>query len=186
VRLPHSNDSRLLLAGVVASLALVAYLAVAFANTHASNGPAPSVNKVAPWTPYHSELIPIRLRLRGKNRGYIVRVNPTKTGDYGGLIPTLAADPASGRTYAVELWLKGSRGGPVGVEIDEFSPGATSVYVVDTTVTLSPRWHRFRFKVPVKGTWLGLGMYVHRQSDVAARTWFAVRGLAVTVAPAER
>jgi hypothetical protein len=172
VRLPASKDSRLLVAGVAAMVALVAYLAVAFANVHAS---IVAANHVAPWTPYHATLIPVS---RGKGRGYDVRVNPTKTGGYGGLIPTLVSGPASGGRYAVRLWLKGSsRGGPVGVEIDEFSPGAQSVYVVDTTVSVTPRWRHFTFKFRVKGTWLGLGMYVHRQNSGGAKTWFALRNL---------
>jgi hypothetical protein len=174
MRLPASSDSRLLLAGVAASLALVAYLAVAFANTHAANGPVATDNKLAPWTPYQAELIAIP---REKKQGYDVRVNPTTSGTYGGLIPTLVADPPSGRRFRVGLWLKGSRGGPVGVEIDEFSPAATSVYVVDKAVPVHRKWRHFTFSFRVRGTWLGLGMYVHRQSSAAARTWFTVRGL---------
>lgn len=153
-------------------VALVAYLAVAFANVHAS---VVAANHVAPWTPYHASLISVS---RGKGRGYDVHVKPTKAGGYGGLIPNLVSDPPSGRRYAVGLWLKGSfRGGPVGVEIDEFSPGVQSVYVVDTTASVTPRWNHFTFKFRVKGTWLGLGMYVHRQNSAGAKTWFALRNL---------
>jgi hypothetical protein len=153
-------------------VALVAYLAVAFASVHASTVAA---NHVAPWTPYNARLIAVS---RGKGRGYDVRVKPAKAGGYGGLIPTLVSDPPSGRRYAIGLWLKGSsRGGPVGVEIDEFSPGVQSVYLVSTTVPVTPRWHHFTFDLRVKGTWLGLGMYVHRQTSAAAKTWFALRNL---------
>jgi hypothetical protein len=162
-----------LLAGVAASLALVAYLAVAFANTHASIAAA-NRNRVAPWTPYHAKLIPVR---RGTGRRYDVHVNPTKSGTYGSLIPTLVSDPAPGRSYVVGFWLKGSRGGSVGVAIDEFSPGASSVYVVNTTVPVTPKWHHFTFSPRVRGTWLGLGMYVSRQTDAGRTTWFALRGL---------
>lgn len=152
------------------------YLAVAFVNTHAS---IVAANKVAPWTPYHAELLPVpRRSRRGKVLSYDVRVAPTKTGSYGGLIPTLIADPASGRRYTVDLWLKGSRrGGPVGVEVDEFSPGANSVYVLNTTVPVRPKWRHFSFNLRVKGTWLGLGMYVYRQNSPVAKSWFSLRKL---------
>jgi hypothetical protein len=158
-----------LVVGIVAFVALVAYVSVAFATTHASVAGA---SKVAPWTPYHAKLIPFR---RGKKGPYDVRIVPTKAGSYGGLVPTLVADPAPGRRFEVGLWLKGSRGGQVAVNVDEFSPAATSVYVVDTTVQVTPKWHHFTFSFRVKGTWLGLGMNVQRQSSRAARTWFAVR-----------
>lgn len=178
MRLPASHDSRLLLAGVVASLALVTYLAVAFATTHASNGPVQSgLNKVAPFVPSSSKLTPIS---RGKGLGYTVRVTPTapgKPGSYGALVPTLVPDPPSHRTCVIGLWVKGRSPGRVGVEVDEFSPGVTSVYVVQTTVPVTARWRHFTFRARVKGTWLGLGMYVYRPTGVGRRTWFAVRGL---------
>jgi hypothetical protein len=170
VRLSGSKDTRLWLAGVAASIALVAYLAVAFANTHAS-----IANGVAPWTPYHAKLIPVR-HVRG--RGYIVRVIPTSSGTYGSVVPALVSDPASGRSYVVGFWLKGSRGGSVAVAIDEFSPGASSVYVVNTSVPVTPKWHQFTFRARVKGTWLGLGMSLTRQAEAGRSTWFAVRSLA--------
>ena len=173
VRPSSSNDTRFLLAGVAASLALAAYLAVAFANTHAS-----IANGVAPWTPYHAKLIPVR---RGTGRGYVVRVIPTKSGTYGSLAPSLLSNPASGRRYIVGFWLKGSRGGSVGVAIDEFSPGASSVYVVNTTVPVTPKWHHFTFTPRVTGTWLGLGMFVSRQTGAGRRTWFAVRSLTASL-----
>jgi hypothetical protein len=173
VRLSGSKDTRFFLAGVAASLALVAYLAVAFANTHASIAAA---NRVAPWTPYHAKLIPVR---RGTGRGYDVHVNPTSSGTYGSLVPALVSHPAAGRSYVVGFWLKGSRGGSVGVAIDEFSPGASSVYVVNTTVPVTPKWHHFTFSPRVKGTWLGLGMFVSRQTESGRSTRFALRGLTV-------
>ena len=171
MRLPRSNDSRLLLAGVVAFVALVAYVAVAFANTHVLSA---GTSKVAPWTTYQAIAVPVRLGKRGK---YAVHLVPTRAGTYGGLVSNLVSNPTSGHTYLVGLWIKGSTGGPVGVEIDEFAPGATSVYVVDTTVTVGPKWHHYTFKVPVKGTWLGLGMYLHRETSREAKTSFVVKGL---------
>jgi hypothetical protein len=93
------------------------------------------------------------------------------------LVPDLVSQPPPGRRFVVGLWLRGAPPGPVGVAIDEFSPGATSVYVVQTTVHASPRWHHFTFRARIEGSWLGLGMYVSRQTEAAGRTWFAVRGL---------
>ena len=174
LRLPASNDSRLLLAGVVAFLALVAYLAVAFATTHAKAlATAPNL---APWTPYASKLVRLP---RGKEGGFAIRVSPVKRGSYGVLVPTLVFQPRPGRRFVLGLWLKGARRGPIGVEVDEFRPGATSVYLVNTTVPATAKWHHFTFSGRVKGNWLGLGMYVYRQTNVTVGTWFAVRDLTV-------
>ena len=171
MRLPASSDSRLLLAGVVAFVALVAYLAVAFAHTHAY------ATSQSPWAPYRSKLVNV---LRGKESGFAVRVIPVKRGTYGALVPTLVSQPPPGRRFVLGLSLKGTRGGPIGVELDEFRPGATSVYLVDTTVPATARWHHFTFSGRVKGSWLGLGMYVNRQTGHAPMTWFAVRDPTVT------
>jgi hypothetical protein len=171
VRLPYSNDTRLLVAGVAAFLALVAYLAVAFVNTHASVNLA---NEVAPWTPSASNLVPVR---QGRRRVFAVRVNPTKAGSYGALVPTLVSQPPPGRRIVVGLWLKGPGRAPIGVEVDEFRPGATSVYVVNTLVPATATWHHYTFTARVTGSWLGLGMYVYRQANGAGDTWFALRGL---------
>lgn len=179
MRLPASSDSRLLLAGVAVSLALVAYLAVAFATTHASNGPtANESSKLVPWVAADSKLVP---HLFGKH-AYAVRatpLTPAKPGSYGVLVPTLLPSPPSGRRFVVGLWLKGASPGRVGVSVDEFSPGATSVYVIQTTVPVTRRWRHFTFKGRVKGSWLGLGMYVYRPTGIGRRTWFEVRGLTV-------
>jgi hypothetical protein len=176
VRHSHATDTRLLIAGVVASLALVGYLAVAFANTHASSGPGVG-NPFAPWVPHASKLARIP-----RQRGLAVRVTPAAPGNYGALVPTLVSDPKSGRTYVVGLWLKGPRAGRIGVSIDEFAPGATSVYLVNTTVRAAPRWRHFTFRVPVAGSWLGLGMYVYGLEQ-RRRTWFAVRDLRAGLSP---
>lgn len=174
MRLPGSNDTRLLLAGVAAFVALVAYLAVAFANTHAASGSGGLVSPFGPWTPSASKLTRVP---RGRGGGFAVWVTPAKReGSYGALVPTLVLDPPQ-RRFAVSLWLRGTRSGRIGVEVDEFSPGATSVYLVETTVPATARWRHFTFRGRVKGTWLGLGMYVYRQTSRDARTWFAVRDL---------
>lgn len=178
MRFPAANDTRLLVAGVGAVLALVAYLGVAFANTHASvlATAAPGLpNKVAPWTPSNSNLLPSRRKTRGT---YVVRVTPLKRGSYGALVPTLLPNPTPGHRFVVSLSLRGARPGRIGVSIDEFRPGADSVYVVEKMVPATAKWRRFTFRGRVKGTWLGLGMYVFR-ADLRRRSWFAMHGLTV-------
>jgi hypothetical protein len=171
VRLPTSNDTRLLVAGVAAFLALAAYLGVALANTRATVDVA---KEVAPWTPHASTLQPIPRR---KGRGFDVRVTPTGQGSFGALVSTLVSAPPSGSRFVVGLWLKGSRPGRIGVEVDEFAPKTTSVYVVEKTVPATRKWHHYTFGARVKGSWLGLGMYVYRLAAGHRRPWFALRGL---------
>jgi len=89
--LPNTNDTRLFFAGALALLALVVYLAVAFANTSVPvTVLAPSLaSKVAPWTPYAAKFAAIP---RGKARGYIVRATPLRSvhkTSYGALVDTL-------------------------------------------------------------------------------------------------
>jgi hypothetical protein len=180
--LPDASDTRLLLAGVLAFLALVAYLAVAFAHTHAlifatDSSTAPNLaSEVAPWTPSASKLAPVPR----KEGGFDVRVTRTTRGpSYGALVQTLVPDPVPGRRYVVSLWLKGARPGEIAVELNEFRPGVAR-YPVETTVPATARWHHFTFKTRVKGVWLGLAIYVYR-TDRGRRTWFAVRDLTAAV-----
>jgi hypothetical protein len=173
VRLPDSRDSRLLLAGVVAIVVLVVYLAVAFATTHpVAAGNSTLGNPVAPWTPHASTLVKLQ---RPKQAGFSVRVTPTAKGSYGALASTLVADPPQ-RKFVVGLWLRAARPGPVFVSIDEFSPDKTSVYLVSTAVPVTTRWRHFNFRGRIKGAWLGLGMYVSRQADRRLRSSFLLRG----------
>jgi hypothetical protein len=182
VRLPDSADSRLLLAGVVAVLALVAYLGVAFARTHVSAAASPSGPNIAPWVPLDSKFVRLARRKEHSFSVRFERAGKGRRGTYGALVPTLVPQPKSGRRYVVGLWLKASRPGRIGIEVDEFSPAAESVYLVNTTVHATRSWRHFTFDVPVKGTWLGLGMYVYR-TDRGHRTWFAVRDLTESAAP---
>lgn len=177
MRASRSSDTRILVLGVVAFVALVAYLAVAFATTHALASTSTTGPTIAPWVPHDSRFVRIPLRQKGR---FVVRFSPAlKRGSYGGLVPTLASDPKSDRTYVVDLWLRGTRPGRIGVAIDEFAPAATSVYVVNTTVPATRGWRHFTFHARVRGTWLGLGLYVYR-IDHRRRAWFAVRDLTVT------
>jgi hypothetical protein len=171
-----SKDTRLLVAGGAAFLALVVYLAVAFANTHASSGAVgPSGSPyLGSWIPHNSKLAPIP----GQRKGVVaVRVRPSGPGTYGALVPTLAAAPPPGHRYVIGLSLRAVRPGRVAIAIDEFSPGASSVYVVNETVPVTSRWRRFTFSGRIKGRWLGLGMYVSRAAEAHKRNSFDVRGL---------
>lgn len=176
VRVPASGDTRLLLAGVVVSLALVAYLAAAFANTHVSVraiGPSAS-DPFAPWTPkYHSTLA---LVPRRKGGGIAVHVTRGWTGAYGAVVPTLLSTPPPGDKVVVGLWLRGPGHGPFEVLVDEFSGGPK---IIDSMVPATPRWRHYTFSARIKGRWLGLGLYAGRTTNGRKNAWFAVRGLTV-------
>jgi hypothetical protein len=172
VRLPESSDTRVLLAGGVAFLALVVYLSVAFATTHASSAGASLGNPVAPWEPHASTLVKVP---HGNKGGFAVQVIPAAKGSFGALASTLVANPPE-RRFVVGLWLRAPRPDPVAVTIDEFRPDANSVYLVNTTVQATGKWRHFTFRGRVKGTWLGLGMYVSRQAERGVRSRFELRG----------
>jgi hypothetical protein len=181
--LPNTNDTRLFFAGIVAFVALVTYLAVAFANVHSPPvtvlGPS-LASKVAPWTPYAAKFVAIP---RGRARGYIVRVTPSgsaRRGSYGALVQTLVLHPKPRTRYVVSLWLRGARPGPISVELNEFR-GRVSRYPVETTVAATPHWHHFTFGLRVKGSWLGLAMFVSRPVVPPARSWFEIRDLGASI-----
>lgn len=188
MRLPQATDTRLLVAGAGAALALAGYLSVAFANTPAASSantnaaasPNPTtrsrVSEVAPWTPVNSKLIPVRRR---KAHGYDVRVVPEAPGSFGAWVPTLVPSPTPGVRFVVKLTLKAPRPGPLGVQIHVFRSGSPSRYLVDTTVHGKARWHVFTFRGRVKGSWLGISLFVYRDAEAGARRWFATRGLTV-------
>jgi hypothetical protein len=170
MRLASANDNRLLLAGVAASLALVAYLAVAFANTHASTTVG-GTDPLAPWVPkYHSTLA-------AKAGGVAVHVAPGWTGAYGAVVPAIVSQPPPGR-IVVRLRLRGPGSAPIVVSVDEFPDGPK---VIDTTVPATRRWHRYTFSARIKGQWLGLGLYVGRSTTAHRSKWFVVRGLSAKV-----
>jgi len=171
VRFSSANDNRLLLAGVAASLALVAYLAVAFANTHASSSTLGGTDPFAPWVPkYHSTLA-----LKGG--GVAVHASRGWIGAYGAVVPTLVSQPPPGR-IVVKLRLRGAGPGPIQVLVDEFPDGPK---VIDETVPATRRWHRYTFSARIRGQWLGLGMFVGSSAERHRSRWFAVRGLTAKV-----
>ena len=177
LRVPAASDTRLLVAGVAAIAALVAYLAVAFANTHATAIQAPILtNKFAPWVPkYHSTLAFVP---PGRRHGIKVRAARGWVGDYGAVVPTLVAQPPPRHTVVVSLRLRGFGGSPIEVLVDEF-PAGPKPNLFDKTVPATAKWHRYTFSAPITGNWLGLGMFVGRSTNGHADKSFAVRGLTV-------
>jgi hypothetical protein len=173
------SDTLLLAAGVVAALALVAYLAVAFATTHASSGSVPvATNKFAPWVPkYHSTLALVPHR---KGGGMAVHVARGWIGAYGAVVPTLVSQPPSGQRVVVGLSLRAPRNTPVEVVVDEF-PAGSNPNIILTTVPATARWRHYTFRARVNGQWLGLGMYVGSETNGVKHRWFAVRGLTVAM-----
>jgi len=172
VRLPEANDTRLLVVGVVAFLALVTYLGVAFADTHASSG-GTATSFGAPWVPkYHSTLAPAP---RGKT-GVGVYVMKGWTGQYGAVVPTLVSQPPPGRRAVVSLWLRGPGKTRIEVLVDEFPDGPD---LIKKTMPATAAWHHYVFTARVKGRWLGLGLFVGRSTSGRGSSWFAVRGLTV-------
>lgn len=177
MRLSQATDTRLLVAGVAASLALVAYLALAFATTHASSSPNLSItNRFAPWVPkYHSKLA---LFPEGKGGGVAVHVEPRWVGTYGAVVPTVVSQPPPRSTVLVRLELRGPGRSPIRVVVDEF-PAGPNPDIVSTTVPATRRWHRYTFRARITGEWLGLGMFVGRDTNGRASRWFAARRLTV-------
>jgi hypothetical protein len=179
VRLPASNDTRLLVVGVAAFVALVAYLGVAFVNTRATVDIA---MEVAPWTPYGSTLLPVPPKTRGRFSVQVIATkDATGIGSYGALAPTLVPEPSPGTRFAVGLLLKSARPGPIGVQIHEFRAATPSQYLVNTTVAAKPRWQHFVFRGKVDGSWTGLSMYVYRPTAPSPKRSpsFVIRGLTV-------
>jgi hypothetical protein len=192
-RLPGSSDTRVFLAGVAAFLALVAYVAVAYENTHATPVTAQSLaqrlaREIAPFVPNASKLVPVP---SGTGRGFAVRVTPLAVGNYGALAQTLVYLPPPGRRFVLSLWLRGSRAGQISrsrpgriaILVDEPGIGSKAArYVVKTTVPAKSSWHRFAFSRRVVGRRLSIALYVtrniYRSADLS-RSWFEVRDLKV-------
>jgi hypothetical protein len=194
-RLLGSSDTRVLLAGLAAFIALVVYVGVAFTNTHATPVSAQTrASEVAPWIPvYGPKLDPVPLT----GGGFAVRVTPTSVGSYGALVSTVVYKPPPGRRFVISLGLRGSRPGQaggrgsrpgrIGVFVNELGlGGASALHAVNTTVPAKESWHQFTFRGRVEGRRLSLAVYVYRnifrRADLS-RTWFEVRDLTATLLP---
>ena len=168
-----------LIAGVVASLALLAYLGVAFATTHATAVSADTLaSEVAPFVPYSSKLVPVPW---GKRGGIAVRVSPIAVGNYGALVQTLVYQPPSNSKFVLSLWLRAARPGQVALFVDEPGlGGAKARYVVNTTLPVNQKWRRFAFRRQVVGNRLSIALAInqtiYRQREVST-SWFEVHDL---------
>jgi hypothetical protein len=179
VRPPASNDTRLLIVGVAAFVALVAYLGVAFVNTRAT---ADLAKELAPWTPYGSTLVPVPPKTRGRLSVHVIPAQSAAgIGSYGALAPTLGPEPSPGTKFTVGLSLKTADPGPIGVQIHEFRAATPSKYLVNTTVRAKAAWRHFVFRGQVNGSWTGLSMYVFRPTMPAPKRSpsFVISGLHV-------
>lgn len=177
--LPRSNDSRLLVAGVAAFLALVAYLAVAFATTRNSPTAAVTVatvrSKVGPWTARDSSLA----RDRGAaGAGLEVRVTPVGSGLYGVEIKELYLARALRRGFTFSVQLRARRPSRVLVQINHGSASPMG-YLVDTTVVAGRRWRRFTYRGRLEGGGNAIGPFFGQTVKRAAGRWFEVRDLSV-------
>jgi hypothetical protein len=175
------SDTRVLIIGVFVAVALVAFLAVGFATTHPSSGPALSLtNKFAPWIPkYHATLA---RGPRRKGGGVVVHVAPRWTGAYGAVVPTLVSQPPPRQKVVVGLSLRAPRKTQIEVVVDEF-PAPANPNIVLKSVPATARWHHYTFRGRITGRFLGLGMYVGSNTNGRVHKWFVVRDLTVATRP---
>jgi hypothetical protein len=183
-----SAEARILAAGLVAALALVAYLAVAFASSSNSavvpttSTPAPQVTVKAetlgPWTSVNAEFA----RLRGGTGTRVALVvTPASLTTYGARVPTIVGNPVSGDRVLVGFSLKGSSE-PVRIEIPEFASGTANRYLSNRLLRVTSRWRHYLVVARVeRGHWTGLGLGVYRSGTIPLSSWFAIRDLTVVV-----
>lgn len=173
----RSNDTRLLVAGAAAFLALVAYLAVAFATTHNSlAGPTvPTIrSKVGPWTGHASSLARVR---GGSKGGLTLRVTPVGAGLYGVEIKKLFIPRPLRHAFALSIRLRARRPSRVLVQINHGSASPKG-YLVNTAVVAGRKWRRFTFRGRLEGG-NGLGLFFGQTTKRRAKRWFELRNLSV-------
>jgi hypothetical protein len=177
--LARSNDTRVLIAGVAAFLALVAYLAVAFATARSSPAVAASVGAkaqmVGPWRARTSKLVRVPRTVGG---GIGVRVTPLTRGLYGVEIQQLALTPALRRGFTLSFWLRGRGPSRLLVQINTGALEPPIRYLLNTTVVARRRWHRFSYHGRLEGR-TGLGLFVGQTTRRVAGRWFELRDLSV-------
>lgn len=183
LRLARSNDTRVLIAGVAAFLALVAYLAVAFATARSSPAVVASVGAtrgeaqmVGPWRARGSKLVRV---LRATGGRLAVRVTPVTAGLYGVEIQQLVLTPALRRGFALSFWLRGRSPSRLLVQINTGALEPPIRYLVHTTAVARRRWHRFTYHGRLKGRGTRLGLFVGQTTHTVARRWFELRDLSV-------
>jgi len=190
IRLPRSSDARLLIAGVAAFLALVAYLGVAFATARSSPAATGATIQsnlariqgkpqvVGPWTARTSHLA--RVPRRGGRRA--IRVTPVTAGLYGIEIKQLVLPATLRRGFAFSFWLRGRVASRLLVQINGGS-AAPIRYLLHTGVAVSRRWRRFTYRGRLPRRWIGLGLFVGQTTHKATSRWFEIRDLSVVASP---
>lgn len=180
--LPSSNDTRLLIAGVIACLALVTYLVVAFSTAGSSSavtryrGTQGKAQVVGPWRARGSHLVRVP---RTKGTGSAVRVIALTRGLYGAEVQQLVLTPAQRRGFVLSVWLRERSVGRLLVQINTGAFEPPIRYLVKTAVIASRRWHRFTYQGRLAGRGTGLGLFVGQTTHVVAGRWFELRGLSV-------
>jgi hypothetical protein len=177
----RSNDTRLLVAGVAAFLALVAYLAVAFATTR--NSPTAAVNvatvrsKVGPWTGRASSLA--RVRGAGASKGGLtLRVTPVGAGLYGVEIKKLFIPRPLRHAFAFSVQVRARRPSRILVQINHGSASPRG-YLVSRTVVVGRKWRRLTYRIGLGGGGNGIGPFFGQTTQGDAKRWFEIRGLSV-------
>lgn len=183
--LPRS-DTRLLIAGVAAFLALVAYLAVALATAHPSANLATNQSAggathskaqvVGPWHGRASHLVRVPRTTGG---GLAVRVTPLTRGLYGAEIQQLVLPPALRRGFALSVWLRGRGPSRLLVQVNTGGLAPPIRYLVKRTVVASRRWRRFTYHGRFQGRGTGIGLFVGQTTHTPAGRWFEVRDVSV-------
>jgi hypothetical protein len=179
--LPRSNDTRLLVAGVVAFVALVAYLGVAYATARNSPAVVAAVRnqgkpqKIGPWTARTANLARLPRTTKGR---LAIRVSPMSAGLYGVEIKQLALSPALRRGFALSFGLRDRGSSRLLVQINHGSASPMG-YLVDTTVVAGRRWRSFTYRGRLEGGGTGLGLFVGQKPKTAAKRWFEIRDLSV-------
>lgn len=176
------NGTVILVTGVVAALALIAYLSVAFASTSSvrATTAARATQKASPFGPWEPFNATFR-HLRGAVGRTPVRVVPLRLGTYGARVPTIVLNPVRGHRFLVGLSLEGSET-PVGIEVVEFGPPSPNRYLGSRLTRVTSKWHHFTVAGRVtRGSWSGLELVVYRSGEIPLGSWFAVRDLTVTV-----
>ncbi|MGH3053521.1 MAG: hypothetical protein ACRDL7_00910 [Gaiellaceae bacterium] len=192
------HGTAILLAGSIAFVSLIVYLAFAFGSERAggstprpasvSSEPAQQPQHDAPggaagspaglWQPVGARLSSARL---GRGLGLELRVaaaSPPTTPWFGAQIPTIVVNPSPGRV-SVSLWLKAPRRTRIGVQVSAFRAGTPNRRLIQKSVGVAPAWRHVTFAGRVRGRWTGLGLFVYQPDNVAIGSSFAIRGVTV-------
>lgn len=177
----RTNDTGLLVAGLAAFVALVAYLAVAFAT--AGGSPAviaahSAAQMLGPWRARDAKLARIS---RTRGRRLAVRVTPLASGLYGAEVQQFTVTPAQGRGFTLSFRVRGRSRSRLLVQINTGALDPPIRYLAHTTVVAGRKWHRFTYHGRLGGR-TGLGLFVGQTTNSSARRWFEIRDLSLRAA----